>query len=63
MNDGCWFSRGLAWSASIFASHNMGANDAPVRLRRTCPYCTLMDELQRRARHIELLRRVCDIAI
>lgn len=54
MNDGCLFSRRLAWSARILASHNMGTNDAPVRLRRTSPYRTLIDELQRHARHVGL---------
>lgn len=54
MNDGCLFPRRLAWSARILASHNMGTNDAPVRLRRTYPYGILMDELQRHARHVGL---------
>jgi len=62
MNDGCLVSRRLAWSARILASHDMGTNDAPVRLRRTYPYRTLIDELQRHARHdgLFLSRRECD---
>ena len=54
MNNGCLPSRRLAWSARILASHDMGTNDAPVRLGGTYPYRTLIDELQRRARHIEM---------
>lgn len=43
----------------------MRTNDTPVRLRRTCPYRALIDELQRHARHIELFlwHREYDIAI
>ena len=65
MNDGCLSSRRLAWSARILASHDMGTNDAPVRLRRTYPCRTLVDELQRHARYIELFlsRRECDVVV
>lgn len=64
MNDGCLFSRRPAWSAGILASHNMGTNDAPVRLRRTDAYRTLIDKMQRHARHVELflLSRECIIS-
>ena len=54
MNNGCLFSRRLAWAAGILASHNMGTNDAPVRLRRAYPYRSLIDELQRCGRHSEI---------
>ena len=50
MSDGCMFSRRLAWSARILASHDMGPYDAPVRLRWTCPNRTLSNKLQRHAR-------------
>ena len=52
MNNACLLSRRLAWSPRILASHDMGTNDAPVRLRRTYSYRTLVDELQRHARRI-----------
>ena len=52
MNYACLLSRRLAWSPRILASHDMGTNDAPVRLRRTYSYRTLVDELQRHARRI-----------
>ena len=62
MNNGCLFSPRLAWSARILASHDMGTDDAPVRLRRTCLCHTLIDELQRHACRIEIFlwRRDCD---
>jgi hypothetical protein len=64
MNDGSLFSRRLAWSARILASHNMGTNDASSRLRRAYSYpCgTLINELQRHARHVGLFlsRHECD---
>lgn len=65
MNDGCLFFRRPAWSARILAFHNMGTNDAPVRLRWTYPYRTLIDELQRHARNIELFLspRKCDTLV
>ena len=47
MNNACLLSRRLAWSPRILASHDMGTNDAPVSLRRTYSYRTLVDELQR----------------
>ena len=52
MNNACLLSRRLAWSPRILASHDMGTNNAPVRLRRTYSYRTLVDELQRHARRI-----------
>ena len=54
MNNACWFFRRPAWSACIFAFHDMGTNDAPVRLGRTYPYPTLINELQRHSRDTEL---------
>ena len=55
MNNACLLSRRLAWSPRILASHDMGTNDAPVSLRRTYSYHTLVDELQRHARRIDIL--------
>lgn len=58
MNNGWLFFRRLAWSAGILALHDVGTNDAPVRLRRAYPYRPLIDELQRCGRHTERMLSV-----
>lgn len=62
MDNACLFSRRLAWSTRILASHDMGTDDAPVRLRRAYPYRILIDKLQRHGRRMEILLslRECD---